>query len=208
MSIMKDMDEESKAKYKAEKLEEVREYHLELLKDLDITKFDLNMKSQFTDDQGRIVVGIFPSEFKKTIGFFFELIDFDLNPIDTKRKIYRIQPNDHYDEEFECHPKGFYMVPMDEIREVNKDSVAITGSTAVTASDSIFKPTAKAQEAQKHISSQPVYVHQYLQTVAPDDSTMLPDAPFSALTIRDLYTIMTGKPASNKEWLNELVNNK
>lgn len=146
MSVMRTMNEEDKARYKAQKLANIREYHSDLINDLGIDEKDFNMKSKFKDQHSVDVVGIFPSEFKKKIGFFFELIDSDLNPTDPNRTVYRLAPNEAFADEFEANPKGYYSVPLDELRIVNKNSVAITGAAAVTASDNVFKVTAKAQE--------------------------------------------------------------
>ena len=82
MSIMHSMSDEERMKYKAQKTKEMRDYNADLIADLGISPFDFNMKTQFYDEQARLVVGIFPSEFKKTKGFYFELIDSDLNPVD------------------------------------------------------------------------------------------------------------------------------
>jgi len=36
-------------------------------------------------------------------------------------------------------------------------------------------------------------------------NTTVDDAPYSDMTIRDYIAIHTGKPVSNKGWLNELI---
>ena len=68
MSILHTMSDDDRAKYKADKLKEVRDFNSELIADLEISAYDFNMKTQFYDEQARLVVGIFPSEFKKTKG--------------------------------------------------------------------------------------------------------------------------------------------
>ena len=109
MSIMHTMSDADKTKYKADKLKEMRDFNSELIADLEISPYDFNMKTQFYDEQRRLVVGIFPSEFKKTKGFFFELIDSDLNAVDPDRKVYRIPPTFSFEEEYELNSKGSKM---------------------------------------------------------------------------------------------------
>lgn len=183
---MHTMSDEERAKYKAAKLKEMRDYNADFIDDLGISIYDFNMKMQFYDEQGRLVVGIFPSEFKKTKGFYFELIDSDLNPIDPERKIYRIPPSNSFEEEYELNAKGSYLVPIDEIRVVNRTSTAIVKSA-------IIENTYFNTEEKK---TPPVIFK------APSP---IEDAPYAEMTIRDYYAIQTGKPVSCKNWLNDLI---
>lgn len=169
--------------WKKGKLEAIRDYHQELINDLGISRIDFNMKMPFYDQQGRMVVGIFASEFKKEKGFFFELITRSLDPADPERKVYRVPPSTSYDEEYELNEKGSYLIPLDELRVVNQQAVAISKSSAVTSSDKV------------------------LSEVAYKAPAPMEDAPYSEMTIRDYYAIHTGKPVSAKNWLNELIKN-
>lgn len=175
--------------WKKEKLEAIRSFHQELINDLGIPKTDFNMKMPFYDQQGRMVVGIFSSEFKKEKGFFFELINRALDPADSERKVYRVPPSNSFDEEYELNEKGSYLVPLDELRVANPASVAISKSSAVTSSDKVL--------SQKQVIKDMAY-----KAPAP-----MEDAPYSELTIRDFYAIHSGKPVSAKGWLNELIKN-
>jgi len=188
MSIMHSMSDEERARYKAQKLKEMRDYNRSLIEDLGISPYDFNMKSQFYDEQRRLVVGIFPSEFKKSKGFYFELIDKDLKPIDPERKVYRIPLNDSFDEEYELNAKGSYLVPIEELRVVNRSSVAISKYSAVAEGpDDDFKLTAQARMS------------------VPKAPAPMEDAPYADMTIRDYFAIHTGKPVSTKTWLNDLI---
>jgi len=173
--------------WKKTKLEAIRDYHQELIADLGILRGDFNMKMPFYDQQGRMVVGIFASEFKKEKGFFFELINRSLDPADPERKVYRVAPSNSFDEEYELNEKGSYLVPIEELRVVNPSSVAISKSSAVTSSDSILKSN--------------------LSGIAYKAPAPMEDAPYSDMTIRDYYAIHTGKPVSAKQWLNDLIKN-
>jgi len=172
--------------WKKQKLEAIRTHHDDLIKDLGIPRTDFNMKMPFYNKNGQVVVGIFSSEFKKEKGFFFELITRALEPADPERKVYRIPPSTTFEEEYELNEKGSYLVPLEELRVVNQQAVAINKSSAVTSSDSILRTTKKPVEAYK----------------AP---ATMEDAPYSEMTIRDYYAIHTGKPVSAKNWLNDLI---
>ena len=194
MSIMHSMSDDERTKYKAQKTKEMRDFNAELIVDLEISQFDFNMKTQFLDEQRRLVVGIFPSEFKKAKGFFFELIDSDLNPIDPERKVYRVPYTPSFEEEYELNAKGSYLVPLEELKVVHRSSVAISKMSAFTGTqESVFKPTQKAQEA---------------IAMVPKAPSPMEDAPYSDMTIRDYYAIHSGKPVSAKLWLNELIKSK
>jgi hypothetical protein len=194
MSILHGMSDDERAKYKAQKTKEIRDYNSDLIADLGISPYDFNMKTQFYDEQARLVVGIFPSEFKKTKGFFFELIDSDLNPVDVERKVYRVPFNSAFEEEYELNSKGSYLVPIEELKVVHRSSVAISKMSAFTGTDnSVFKVTQKAQESAAGIPKAP---------------SIMEDAPYTDMTIRDYYAIHTNKPVSAKGWLNDLIKNK
>jgi hypothetical protein len=188
------MSDDDRAKYKALKTKEIRDYNVDLISDLGISYYDFNMKTQFYDEQARLVVGIFPSEFKKTKGFFFELIDSDLIPVDPERKVYRVPFNSAFEEEYELNAKGSYLVPIEELKVVHRSSVAISKMSAFTGTDdSVFKVTQKAQESAGSIPKAPA---------------LMEDAPYSDMTIRDYYAVHTNRPVSAKGWLNDLIKNK
>jgi len=170
--------------YKKQKLEEVRDFHQSLINNLGISRTDFNMKMPFYDKQARLVVGIFASEFKKEKGFYFELITRDLEPADPNRTVYRIPYNSAFEEEYEINEKGSYLVPLEELRSIDAQSVAINGESALLE-------TAKPQNIK------PVTAY---KAPAP-----MEDAPYAEMTIRDFMAITTGKPVSAKSWLNELI---
>lgn len=195
MSILHTMTDEERAAYKAKKTKEIRDYNAEIIETLGISMYDFNMKTPFKDDNDRVVVGIFPSEFKKPKGFFFELIDFNLNPSDPERKVYRIPYNASFHEEYELNSKGSYLVPLEEIRCAHSSSIIISKLGAFTSVENVFKPTKAAQIEAAH-------------TNIPKAPSPMEDAPYSDMTIRDYYAIQTGKPVSAKSWLNDLIKNK
>lgn len=170
------------------KLESIRDYHQELIDDLQISRMDFNMKMPFYDKHGRMVVGIFSSEFRKDKGFFFELITRDLSPADAERKVYRVPVSGSYEEEYELNEKGSYLVPLEELRVVNPSSVAIK-KTGMFGIDTDPLPSS--------LPKTPMQAYKAPATME--------DAPYGDMTIRDYYAIQTGKPVSSKTWLNELI---
>ena len=72
MSLFQTTQTQTQMDWKKEKLEAIRNYHQELINDLGIPRTDFNMKMPFYDTQGKLVVGIFGSEFRKEKGFFFQ----------------------------------------------------------------------------------------------------------------------------------------
>ena len=191
--------------WKKAKLDQVREYHSTLIKELGISPLDFNMKMPFYDRHGRYVVGIFGSEFKKDKGFFFELVTRDLDPLESDRKVYRITRNDNHEEEYEMNEKGSFLVPVDELRIVNPQSVAISKGAAVFSNDKIFgkQPTTQPVAAQR---AEPAAATTQFKPVSPQELEAKMDAPYSEMTIRDYMAIHTGKPVSLKPWLNDLLN--
>lgn len=183
--------------WKKMKLDYIRGYHTQLIKDLGISPLDFNMKMPFYDRHGRYVVGIFSSEFLKEKGFFFELVTRDLDPLESDRKVYRIARNENFQEEYEMNEKGSFLVPVDELRIVNPQSVAISKDSAVLSNDKLF--------SSKQVQEQPKAQSTY--TPKPQ-SIVENDLPFSEMTIRDYMAIHTGKPVSLKPWLNELLYSK
>ena len=172
------------------KLEAIRQYHMDLIKDLDISPLDFNMKMPFYDDRKRYVIGIFASEFKKEKGFYFELIDRKLDPLSQERKVYRVPFNNSFEEEYELNEKGSYLVPLDELRVVNTAAVAISKGSAVASFDKMFSSKVVPEEK---------------TTPAAEQLTPKADAPYNEMTIRDYIAIHTGRPVSFKSWINELV---
>jgi hypothetical protein len=194
--------------WKKQKLDQVREYHGTLIRELGISPLDFNMKMPFYDRHGRYVVGIFGSEFKKDKGFFFELVTRDLEPLETDRKVYRITRNDNFEEEYEMNEKGSFLVPVDELRIVNPASVAISKGAAVFSNDKIFGKQPVQQPVQQKPVQQTAPAPQPTTQFIPVNNAQLEakiDAPYSEMTIRDYMAIHTGKPVSLKPWLNDLL---
>lgn len=180
---------EEQKRYKTIVLEELRDFHQPLIDELGISRNDFQMKMAFYDKQGRNVVGIFASEFKKQNGFYFELITREFEPVEESRSVYKISYNPAFEEEYEMNEKGSYLVPLEELRVFNPSSVMISGPSAILET---------GPKTTQQVQPRPA-VAAY-KAPAP-----IEDAPYGELTIRDYVAITTGKPVSAKNWLNELI---
>ena len=186
-------DKELWLEWKKYRLEKSREYHKDLIEDLGIEEKDFNMKKIFRDKNNKEIVYIFPSEFKKEKGLFFEIINSDLEPDDPERKVYRLTPSSCFEEEYQFNDRtSQYEVPVEELRVVNNQAVAISKSSAVTSSDKVLNKIIGEKIKEKIVFNTKV-------------SLPLEDAPLSDMTIRDYITIHTNNPVSLKPWLNELI---
>ena len=194
MSILDGMDDDEKKAYRQLKLKELQDYNQDLINDLGVAKSDFNMKKAFTRN-GVVVVGMFENEFKKSKGYYFELINSDIEPDDANRTVYRLSPTQFYADEFEMDEYGKFLVPVDQLRIVNRQSAVISKGSSATSSDRVLKN----QVFETTTLKPPLPVNLPLK---------VDDAPYSEMTIRDYIAIHTGRPISNKVWLNKIVKSK
>lgn len=102
---------------KKKKIEDARLYHSTLLKDNGAKDTDFNFKLAFYNE-GVNIVGIFPNEFTKKNGFFLELVNSTLDPINDQRKVYKLSPRENYEDIYKILPSGTYAVPLEDLEEV------------------------------------------------------------------------------------------
>lgn len=207
------------------KAAEARKYHKDLILDLDINPNDFTVKSEFTDPHGRTVVGIYPSEFRKKKGIFFELIKRGSEAFPKERTVYRVPFSNYYEEEYEMNPNGSYYVPLEDLRIVNPYSAAINKSESLENLDDVYAENKKERETKKLVfcskevedesielkedetekqSEEKAEIFNSFNTFVP----LVNDALYSEMTIKDYYAIHSNKPVSDKQWLNDLINNK
>lgn len=170
-------------------LQEARKYHKNLINDLKISENDFTIKKVFRHE-GKIVVPIMGYEFQKPKGLFFEVVKNDYSGfVDESRTVYRL-PNSEKEEAIpDPVYEDRYLVPLEVLRTVDPHSVAISKDAAVLSGDPILKAIKNDQPS----------------TIKLFSTRTTEDAPYSDMTIRDYYAIHTGKPVSNKEWLNDLI---
>jgi len=113
--------------------------------------------------------------------------------------VYRIPYNAAFEEEYELNEKGSYLVPIEELRSIDPQSIAVTKYASVESTENT-EAIVFTTNANPNLKNVPVYN-------APASMDMS-DAPYSEMTIRDYYAIHTGKPVSAKPWLNELIKSK
>jgi hypothetical protein len=171
-------------------LQEARSYHKDLIKDLQIDEKDFTIKKVFRHE-GKIVVPIMGYEFTKPKGLYFEVVKNDYSGFaDESRTVYRL-PNS---EKEEAIPDPVYadryLVPLEVLRVVDPFSVAISKDSAVLSSEPFVKAFKEKSES---------------STIKLFSTKTTDDAPYSDMTIKDYFAIHTGRPVSNKQWLNDLI---
>jgi hypothetical protein len=208
--------------WRNKKQAEARIHHRDLIEDLGIPFDDFTVKTEFTDPNGRTVVGIYPSEFKKQKGIFFELIKRGSETFPDERTVYRVPASKYYEEEYQMNPNGSYYVPLDDLRIVNPYSAALTKADSIDNVEDVYAENKKEKSDKKLVfcSKEVVDEDKKVKEVEKENFIIPPpppppvyvpiidDAPYSEMTIRDFYAIHTNKPVSNKQWLNDLINNK
>lgn len=174
---------------KAEKLAAIRKFHGERLKTIGITSALVSAKAivrPFGDRKP--YVSLFESEVRREPEMYIELTDYDNNPVDPTRKLYRLRHNPFYKEEYETLPfndeEVRYLVPTDNLTEV----VFPENEAPSVQSNSSFVPSVTLDELLNN------------ELPNPDD-----DLPISQLTIRDLVAILHKVPVSKKKWLNDII---
>ncbi len=153
-------------------------------------------------------VRFFPSEMSSGHDFYLELHDWDQNLFhEGERILYRRK----FDPEWESNPQivealtktaaSTYVVRVSDLEVINRTS-AVAARPETLAKKVVAKPVVKTPKPAPILSE-------------PEDT--LDEAPFtemyeegeddhySKMTIRDLYSIMNNVPASNKRWLNKLI---
>lgn len=125
-----------------------------------------------------LYVSFFPSELSREANVYTEFVSRDYISEDSNRTLWMWRYNPHWEEEYEATPPN-------EVGHVR---------FLVPVSELIKITMPKEKEA------------------APSfdlfESGIIADCPISEMTVRDFATIMTGKPLSTKQWLNELITNK
>jgi len=167
------------AAQKKEKIEKMRLYHQTILEHFNVPDKDFNVKVAFTYRDEK-VIGVFPSEFNKKNGFYFEFVDSRLDPTDPQRKLWMLQYRENYEDVYNLLPSGSYAVPLSDIEEV------------------VIKrniPTINLDYGPKNFD----------EAFDTDVTEENDDENHTKMTIRDLAAILWQRPVSKKNWLNKLV---
>jgi len=130
-----------------------------------------------------LFVGFFSNELRGSEDIYVEFTGKNLEIEDPERNLYVWKYNTHWEEEYEKTDPGpsgsfRYLIPVAELIKVQK-ALPKVEKKAIKTTDIDF------------------------ELMDPDT-----DAPFEALTVRDLAAILLKKPVSNKQWLNKLITDK
>lgn len=137
---------------------------------------------------GQLVMGFFESELSACTDIYTEMVSFNMDPEDPIRTLYKYRANPHFRSEYLNKPTSGgddrFLVPVSELIEVKRDTSGI-GMVVSPYTPHITDPTTA-----------------YHHVLNPDDMLV------SEMTVKDLATLLTGKPLSNKSWINDLVVSK
>lgn len=169
---------------KKENLNKLREFHKKTLNELGLDSYFLLGKMCYLSPKGEKIISFFHSEINKGQDVFVEFTNRFNIPENHERTLYQWKFNPHYEEEYEKADENDpskirYLVPIDELKVIKKYSQTANIKAEIETKSQDFG--------------------------MPDPST---DPPFNEMTIRDLAAIMLKKPVSNKQWLNDIINNK
>lgn len=172
---------------KAERLAAIRKFQGERLKTIGVTSPLVSAKAIVRPFEDRKpYLSLFESEVRREPEMYVELTDYDNNPIDSTRKLYKLPFNPFYKEEYETIPytddEVRYLVSIDYLQEV------------------IFPTDKPTENTVQTIQSTTLDELLNDELPNPDD-----DLPISQLTIRDLVAILHRVPVSKKKWLNEIL---
>lgn len=125
-----------------------------------------------------LYISFFASELKRESRIYTEFVSSEYYPEDSNRTLWMWNYNPHWEEEYEP-----------------------------------TEPNSAGQVRYLVPVSELIKVQEVPKTEQKDSFTFLGDSivqdiPLTEMTVRDLAAIMTGKPVSNKEWLNKIITQK
>lgn len=166
---------------KREKLKKLREFHQQTLTDIGVPEATFIPKMAYRPyGKTEIHISFFLSEINKGDDVYVEFTSKELVPEDPERRLYKWRFNPHFEEEYD---------------KTEPNSQTGHHRYLVPVDELVLIPKNKTNETDKQEESS-------INFEIPDPET---DLPIDQLTIRDLTAILTGKPVSNKKWLNELI---
>lgn len=125
----------------------------------------------------------FPNELKKMEDLYTEVVDFNVVPTNTSRRLFKFKANPFYEKEYEVvqTPIGEqYKIPFSEFVEVSKPQEQITTGLKTPSPEEVLNSIPEHHEEQN----------------------------VNTLTARDWACIHLVVPKSNKAWLNDLIKEK
>jgi hypothetical protein len=174
-----------------ENMEKVRNFHAKFLKDIGESDPLVVCKTPFSSSSGERVVGLFESELRKKKDIYIEFTNYDNEPSDDNRTLYKWRFNANFEEYERLTNNDIVriLIPTDELVKVK----------AYPPEDMVRRVLEEGKQGMQSPNN---------EKTNKSNSESVNDAPFSDLTIRDIYAIYHNKPVSNKLWLNLLINGK
>lgn len=158
------------------KIEQLQEYHKETFKKLQIVE-PLFFPKMAYNSEGVTVVSFFPSEIEKGQDIYTEFVSRNYDSEDENRTLYKWAFNPDYKKDY-------------KIAEPHQAHQSIR----------YLIPIGELINVNKQLSEEILQSEEVFDLPDPDS-----DLPIDQLTIRDFAAIMTGKPVSQKQWLNEII---
>jgi len=162
---------------KRQKIAELLKHHMEAFSKLKVANPLFFPKMAYRHSNGDMVISFFPSEIERGEDIYTEFVSRNYDSEDDTRTLYKWEYNPHYKTDY-------------EIAEPHQAHQSIR----------YLIPTKELINVNKQL------VEEVLQSDAdfdlPDPDS---DLPIDQLTIRDFAAIMTGKPVSRKQWLNDII---
>lgn len=149
-----------------------------------------------------MVVSMFPSEMNHVDGIYMELTNGENYPLFEQPVLYKLRYNPYYkDGEYE-------VIPADPTRNKNSETYLIPVSelelVAGQPTPGVIQMTVPKKPV---VSIDTILNKKVTETFTEKKFKEGEDAHYSEMTIRDLAAIFLKKPVSNKQWLNNLINN-
>ncbi len=145
-----------------------------------------------------MVVSMFPSEMNHVDGIYMELTNGENYPLFDQPVLYKLRHNPYYkDGEYE-------LIPADPSRNKNSETYLVPVSELELVAGQPTPGIVQMTVTKKPKISIDTILNKKQVTESFKEQE---DAHYSEMTLRDLAAIFLKKPVSNKQWLNNLINN-
>lgn len=153
-----------------------------------------------------LVFGLYPKEIYGNKDIYIEFCNKDYVPQDPIRTLWKWKFNSDYDKKYlrsDAHSitgDKMYLIPITELINVSKQHRQDLIEPSVIA---LMDITPKDITTQKG----PIKFITLPELTIADEDTSSSDSSLSQATLRDLAAILWRKPVSQKQWINNLINN-
>lgn len=182
LSTKDDKQPSNLAEKKKEILAEMRKFHQTTFDDLGIpNSFFICKLSYKHPSKDENIIALFLSEINKGVDVYIEFGDSMYAPQDPERRLYLYRYNPHFETEYEMVNTGGvirYLVPVSDLIHIKNNP---------PESQKVVPEEQNAFQIERYVEE---------------------DIPLQDATIRDLLAVMTNRPVSKKEWLNDLITKK